>query len=90
MRKRFLGCLGWLGGLSDRLLISARITIVRFMSSSPESSGSGLTAWSLLGILSLPLSPCPPYLVCMCALSLALKNKYIFFFKERDSSILPS
>ena len=40
------------------LLISARVRISRSMSSSP-SSGSVLTAWSLLGILSPSLSPPP-------------------------------
>ena len=42
--------------LSIRLLISAQVTISWFVSWSPES-GSALTAWSLLGILSFCPSP---------------------------------
>ena len=41
-------------------MISAQVTISQFMGSSP-TSGSALTVWSLLGILSLSLSlPLPP------------------------------
>ena len=49
------GVSGCLSRLSIRLLISVQVMISWFVSSSP-SSGSGLTAWSLLGILALPLS----------------------------------
>ena len=52
---------GWLTLLSIRLLISAQVMILRFMGLSP-ASGSVLTVWSLLGILSPPLSA-PPLLV---------------------------
>ena len=51
---------------------SAQIAISQFVSSSP-TSGSVLTAWSLLQILCLPLSlPLPAH-----AFSLALKNKHV-------------
>ena len=51
---------GWLSQLSvGRLLISAQVMISRFVASSPVS-GSMLTAWSLLGILSFPFSVPPP------------------------------
>ena len=46
---------------SVRLLISAQVTISWFVSSNPVS-GSVLTVWSLLGILSLP----SPANVCVC------------------------
>ena len=49
------GAPGWLRRLSVRLSISARVVSSRFVRSSPEL-GSALAAWSLLGILSLPLS----------------------------------
>ena len=49
------GTPGWLSRLSGRLLVSAQVMISRFLSLSP-TSGSALTMWSLLGILSLPLS----------------------------------
>ena len=56
--------------LVSRLLVSAQVTISRFKGSSP-ASGSALTVWSLLGILSPspPLSA-PPLL----ALSVTLKK----------------
>ena len=50
-----LGALGWLSWLSVQHLISAQVTILRFMGLSPVS-GSALTAQSLLQTLSLPLS----------------------------------
>ena len=59
---------GRLSRLSASLLTSAQVMISWFVSSSP-SSGSGLTVWSLLEILSL--FPSPAY-----ALFLSL-NKYI-------------
>ena len=66
-----LGEPGWLSRLSVQLLISAQVTISRFVGSSPVS-GSALTVRSLLGILSLSLSLfAPPSL----ALSLCVKNK---------------
>ena len=55
--------------LSVHLLISAQVAISPFVSSSP-SSGSVLTAQSLLGILSLSLCPSPAY-----AFSLSRINK---------------
>ena len=54
-----LGVPGWLRWVSIRLLISAQVTISWFVSSSPMS-GSALTVWSLLRILSPPLSTPPP------------------------------
>ena len=58
---------------SVKRLTSARVVILRLMGSSP-ASGSVLPAWSLLGILCLPLSlrPSPARAV---SLSLSLKNK---------------
>ena len=53
----FLGAPGGLGRVSVRLLISAQVTISRFVGSSPVL-GSARTVWSLLGILSLSLSLC--------------------------------
>ena len=50
-----LGVPKWFSWLSVPLLISAQVMISRFVDSSPVS-GSALTAWSLLGILSPPLS----------------------------------
>ena len=50
-----MGAPGWLSQLSVRLLISVQVMISRFVELSP-ASGSVLTVWSLLGILSLPLS----------------------------------
>ena len=75
------GSPGWLSWLSDQLLTYAQVMISWFMSSSPEL-GSVLTAWSLLGILSLPLSA-PPSLsaspqlvpVHVHSLSLSLSQK---------------
>ena len=49
---------GWLSWLSVWLLISAQVMILWFLGSNPMS-GSVLTAWSLLGILSLPLCSSP-------------------------------
>ena len=60
------GAPGWLSRLSVQLL--AQVMILRFVRPSP-ASGSVLTAWSLLGILSLPCSlPLP------CFLSLSLSQ----------------
>ena len=66
----WIGTAGWLSQLSFRLLTSAQVTILQFVSSSP-TSGSALTAQSLLGILS-PLSALPP-LVLSLSFSLSLK-----------------
>ena len=52
------GTPGWLSRLSDQLLTPAQVMISRFVGSSP-ASGSALTVWSLLLILSLSLSLCP-------------------------------
>ena len=48
---------GWLSQLSVGLLVSARVMVSWFVSSSP-TLGSMLTVWSLLGTLSFPLSLC--------------------------------
>ena len=61
---------GWLSQLSLQLLFSFSsghdLTVGEFQ----PASGSTLTAWSLLGILSVPLRLCPSP-----ARSLSLKNK---------------
>ena len=49
------GTPGWLSQLSVRLLVSAQVMSSQLRSSSSES-GSVLTVWSLLGMLSLSLS----------------------------------
>ena len=49
------GVPGWLSWLSIRLLVSAQVVISLFVGSSPVS-GSALTIWNLLGILSLSIS----------------------------------
>ena len=54
-----LGLSAWLSWLSVHLLISAQVMISQFGSLSP-TSGSALRVWSLLGILSPPLSAPPP------------------------------
>ena len=55
----YLKVQGHLGSsVGVQLLISAQVMVSRFVRSSP-ASGSMLTAWSLLGILSVPLSLCP-------------------------------
>ena len=61
LEMQILGAPGWLSGLSIPLLISALVMISRFMS---PMSGSVLTMWGLLGILSHPLSlPLPSALL---------------------------
>ena len=47
---------GWLSQLDVRLLVSAQVMISQFVGLSP-ASGSVLTAWDLLGILSLSAAP---------------------------------
>ena len=49
----------WLNLLSVQHLLSTQVMISWSVRSSP-SSGSVQTAWSLFGILSLPLSLTPP------------------------------
>ena len=70
-----LGVRAWLSCLSVWLLILAQVMISWFMNLSPVS-GSELTEWSLLGILSLhlSLSLClSPTLLHVLALSLSIK-----------------
>ena len=70
--KKLGGAPGWLIWLRDRLLVSTQVMISQFVCSSP-TSGLALTAQSLLGILSLPLSLSAPFL-----LSLSVKiNKLV-------------
>ena len=77
------GALGWLSWLSGQFLVLAQVMISLLVNWRP-SSGSMLTVWSLLGILS-PSSFCPSP---AHALSLALKRKkkswhedsFFFFF----------
>ena len=66
------GLLSW---LSVRLLISAQVMIPQFMRSNP-ALGCALAAWSLLGILSLPL-----FLPLFHALSLKI-SKHILAFHD--------
>ena len=54
--KTRTGAPGWLSRLSIGFLTSAQAMISQFLSSRP-ASGSVLTAWSLLGILSLSVPP---------------------------------
>ena len=63
------GAPGCLSRISTWLWFSAQVVISRFVSLSP-ASGSALTAWSLLGILCLPLFFCPSRI-----LYLSQKNK---------------
>ena len=66
---------GWLSLLSLRLLISAQVMISWLVGSSP-TSGSVLTAWSLLGISLSPSLPLPLLFLSLCP-SLSLKiNKH--------------
>ena len=65
------GVPGCLSQLSFQLLTAAQVMISRFMGSSPML-GSVLTAWSLLGIHSLPLSL--PLSTRTCVLTLLLKT----------------
>ena len=65
-----LGVPGRYDRLNIQRLVSAQVTISWFARSSPVS-GSAPTVWSLLGILSLPLSA-PPPIVRACTLSLSL------------------
>ena len=79
--KRRLG--GSVGSASD--LFSAQVTILWFMRLSPES-GSVLTAWSVLWILSLPLF-LPPFVhACSLSLSLSLSLKINKLGKKREYS----
>ena len=67
---------GWLSQFSIWLLILVQVMISWFLRSSPKS-GSMLTAWSLLRILSLPLSlPLPP------------KNKLINFKNKKRKDVM--
>ena len=75
IRKVIWGPPGWLSQFSVWLLILTQVIISRFMRWSP-ALGSVLTAQSLLGIPSLPLSA-PPLLM----LSLS-KHINIFLFKK--------
>ena len=72
-KKQHLGAPGWLSQLSIQLLTSVQVVISWFVSLSP-TSGSALTAQSLLGILSLSLSA-PPLLARSLSLSLSKINK---------------
>ena len=62
---------GWLGWLSLWLFILAQVMILRIVRLSP-ALGSVLTAWRLLGILSLPLYLPPPH-PTSCTLSFSQK-----------------
>ena len=58
LEKQKFGAPGWLIWSSIRILVSALVTVSRFVSSSPLS-GSVLTVKFLLEILSLLLCPSP-------------------------------
>ena len=73
-QKCILGAPGGLSQLSARLLISDQVTIPPFVRSSPAWD-SELTAQSLLGILSPPLS---------LSLSLSLLSKINKHFLKKD------
>ena len=75
----------WLSRLSARLLVSVQVMISWFMSSSP-ALGSVLTAWSLLGILSLPPSLSLPLPLLAPSLSL---SKEISKHKEEEEQRSP-
>ena len=81
--QRSPGAPEWLSWLSARLLVSVQVMISWFMSSSP-ALGSVLTAWSLLGFLSLPPSLSAPPLDCTISLSLK-RNKH----KEEEEQRSP-
>ena len=70
---------GWLSRLSVQLLVLDQVVISRVMSSSP-ASGSVLTVWSPLGILSLPLSLPRP---CLGSLSLSFKINVFLIIKNK-------
>ena len=59
-----VGVPGWLSGLNIQLLISAQVMISWFMGLSP-TSGSALTAWSLLGVPSPSLSAPPSFVLTL-------------------------
>ena len=65
--KAIPGVPGWLSRSSVQLLVSGQVMISRFVGSS-SASGSALTGWSLLRILSplLSLSLSLPGLCCLC------------------------
>ena len=80
--ENHIGEPGWLSWLSIQLLTSAWVMISRFVRSSP-TSGSVLTAWSLLGILSpslsLSLSLCPFPTHYLSQKNRLKKNKILYF-----------
>ena len=69
LKMSCIGVPGRVSPLSAQLLISAQVTISRFVGRGPRA-GPALTARSLLGILSRSLSLCP-----FPALSLSLSEK---------------
>ena len=69
--------------LSVQLLILAQIMISWFVSLSP-ALGSALTVWSLLEILSLPLSLPLPWLALFLSLSLSLSLSKISKIKKNE------
>ena len=68
VQREYAGASGWRGRMSRQLLILAQVMVPRSVSSSP-TSGSALTAWSLLGFslslsLSLSLTLSAPHSLC--------------------------
>ena len=77
-KKMTRGAPGWPSQLSVQLSISAQVTISYFLGWVPKM-GSALTAWSLLGILSLSHSLSLPSLrahALSLSLSLSLRKKH--------------
>ena len=62
----------WVAPSVQRLTL-AQVIISRFVGWSP-TSGSVLTAWSLLGVLALSSLSAPPLLVLSLSLSLSLSK----------------
>ena len=88
-KRQMLGASGWLSRLSIRLLMSAQVMISWFVGSSP-AWGTALTAWSLLGILSLPLSlslSAPPLLKLSLSFSLKMNTlKKLKKLREKEDA----
>ena len=70
--------------MGERLMISARVMVSRLVGSRP-ASGSALMAWSLLGMLSLPLSA-PPPLACTGSLSRKKTPKPKKMYRQQAST----
>ena len=76
----YCGASGWLSQLSVGLMILAQVMVSQFVGLSCKS-GSALTVWSLLGILSRSLS-----LPFLCSHTLSLKINKLEKKKEKKSA----